>query len=138
MTRINEREPERLSPPIYRGAVERLYGLDPFRGNGGLWFDKFCNTWEVAGPEGGPSRTANKWYDCRVDKESWLEKFVGTIGEEQQLAAFAERRSRLLSALRGKPIELATESRFVTGLGRQHPIENGFSWHHVLGVPYLP
>ena len=31
-----------------------------------------------------------------------------------------------------------TASRFVTGLGREHPVENGFTWHHTLGTPYLP
>ena len=31
-----------------------------------------------------------------------------------------------------------TDGPFVTGLGRSHPVENGFAWHHGLGVPYLP
>lgn len=26
----------------------------------------------------------------------------------------------------------------MTGLGRQHPLENGFTWHPTLGVPYIP
>jgi len=28
-------------------------------------------------------------------------------------------------------------SRFATGLGREHPIENGFAWHPALGTPFL-
>ncbi|WP_349618213.1 type III-B CRISPR module RAMP protein Cmr6 [Azotobacter salinestris] len=28
--------------------------------------------------------------------------------------------------------------RFVTGTGNAHPLENGFTWHHSLGMPYLP
>ncbi|MGO9113616.1 MAG: type III-B CRISPR module RAMP protein Cmr6 [Thermoguttaceae bacterium] len=149
MARSDERGPERLSPPIYRGAVEPLRGLELFRGNGGLWFDKFCDTWEAPSlhkppsplpPSRGEAASSNesKWYGCKVDKKSWLDKFVDMVGDEQRLAAFAERRSLFLNALGGKPIELVTESRFVTGLGRQHPIENGFAWHHALGVPYLP
>ena len=31
-----------------------------------------------------------------------------------------------------------TKSPFLTGMGLSHPIENGFLWHHTLGVPYLP
>ena len=31
-----------------------------------------------------------------------------------------------------------TTGPFVTGLGLAHPVENGFLWHHTLGVPYLP
>ena len=26
----------------------------------------------------------------------------------------------------------------MTGLGRSHPVENGFAWHPTLGMPYLP
>ena len=126
-----------LPAPLYRGAVEPLRGLDPLCGNGGLWFDKFCNTWEVS-KEKQQAQNRSKWYDCQVEKKCWLDNFVGMVGDEQQLTAFAERRCRFLNALGMKPIELVTESRFVTGLGREHPIENGFAWHHVLGVPYLP
>lgn len=28
--------------------------------------------------------------------------------------------------------------RFVTGTGNTHPLENGFTWHPTLGMPYLP
>jgi CRISPR type III-B/RAMP module RAMP protein Cmr6 len=51
---------------------------------------------------------------------------------------YAERRGRLVTALGGRCLELVTESRFVTGLGREHPVENGFGWHPTLGTPYLP
>ena len=27
---------------------------------------------------------------------------------------------------------------FVTGMGNPHPLENGFTWHPTLGMPYLP
>jgi len=43
----------------------------------------------------------------------------------------------MTAAFGGLAIELTTESPFVTGLGRSHPVENGFAWHHTLGVPYL-
>jgi CRISPR-associated protein Cmr6 len=133
MARNDEGKVEDLPAPLYRGAVDHLRGLDPLQGNGGLWFDKFCNTWNSQ-----PSKNVGKWQGCKVDKNKWLDLFADIVGDEPQLKAFAERRSLLLNALGGMLIELATESRFVTGLGRQHPIENGFAWHQTLGVPYLP
>ena len=44
---------------------------------------------------------------------------------------------------RGSPVSYRyfftkLKSNFVTGLGREHPVENGFAWHHTLGTPYLP
>jgi CRISPR-associated protein Cmr6 len=35
-------------------------------------------------------------------------------------------------------VQLRTTGPFVTGLGINHPVENGFLWHHTLGVPYIP
>ena len=34
--------------------------------------------------------------------------------------------------------EFTSEWHFVTGMGNQHPLENGLTWHPTLGVPYLP
>jgi len=44
----------------------------------------------------------------------------------------------LVARLSGKYFVFKSTSRFVTGLGRSHPIENGFAWHPTLGTPYLP
>ncbi|WP_148087042.1 type III-B CRISPR module RAMP protein Cmr6 [Thermodesulfitimonas autotrophica] len=48
------------------------------------------------------------------------------------------RTATLVLALGGEIRCLTTDWRFVTGLGREHPVENGFAWHHTLGVPFLP
>ena len=45
---------------------------------------------------------------------------------------------RLIEKRSGHAAVFVTESRFVTGLGRSHPVENGFAWHPTLGTPYLP
>ncbi|MGI6582332.1 MAG: type III-B CRISPR module RAMP protein Cmr6 [bacterium] len=49
-----------------------------------------------------------------------------------------QRTIRLIEALGGKICYFRTRGRFVTGLGRDNPVENGFAWHYNLGVPYLP
>ena len=46
--------------------------------------------------------------------------------------------ARLLEAQSQPLLFYRLESDFVTGLGREHPVENGFAWHHTLGTPYLP
>ena len=60
------------------------------------------------------------------------------VGSKSLLKEFRIRRERLLDDSRQEPIYLKTVAPFVTGLGRNHPVENGFAWHHTLGVPYLP
>ncbi|MEM3486544.1 MAG: type III-B CRISPR module RAMP protein Cmr6, partial [Candidatus Methanomethyliaceae archaeon] len=72
------------------------------------------------------------------NKEEWIDKAIGTVGDERLLADAVARLTGLVSALGGITKCLQTNSRFITGLGREHPVENGLAWHHTLGVPYLP
>jgi len=44
----------------------------------------------------------------------------------------------LVEKLGGHTEPMVLTSPFVTGLGLDHPIDNGFLWHQTLGVPYLP
>ena len=60
------------------------------------------------------------------------------MGWEDFLRESAVRMVRLVEAHGGRWRVFRTTSRFVTGLGRRHPVENGFAWHSTLGVPYLP
>jgi len=101
-------------------------------GNAGLWYDKFCNMW-------------NKEFNSLGDdgKKKWIETVgetgtKGKTGDEALLKETYERVSSLISKMNGKAVIFRTTAPFVTGLGRSHPVENGFAWHHTLGVPYLP
>lgn len=67
-----------------------------------------------------------------------LSKLVGACGNSQQLRDSATRRIQLTTALGGKFGVFKTDWHFVTGMGNNHPAENGFSWHRTLGTPYLP
>ncbi|ADI14574.1 type III-B CRISPR module RAMP protein Cmr6 [Truepera radiovictrix] len=111
--------------PLYREARERL---ERRGGHAGLWYDKFCDKWQSdwsgLGDEG---------------KKDWVTSVTGKpVGDADQLKAHAERMQSFLSALGQAPLLYKLESDFVTGLGREHPVENGFAWHHTLGTPYLP
>ncbi len=134
-----------MTLPLYkRSGGSPTKGPD---GNTGLWFDKFCDTWNdrkgqwsmaayevVVGKDrrGKPIRKAHN------PKVEWLEGIGGTVGSRELLEEAARRTSQLVFARDGRFGVFVTTSRFVTGLGRSHPVENGFAWHHSLGVPYLP
>lgn len=122
-------------------------------GNAGLWYDKLCDqwsrTWELPSDTGQPhdaargdrerGRSSNDEQDRETAKLRWIDSVVDTaIGDPQQLAEASRRIHQLVEARGGQFGIFTTESRFVTGLGRSHPIENGFAWHATLGVPYLP
>lgn len=107
-----------LIPPIY----------SPQESNSGLWYDKFCDQWSEGwdglGDEG---------------KKNWITSAAkGVVGEQHIIKELADRRLNLLRSCKGELLYFRTERPFVTGLGRNHPVENGFAWHHVLGTPYLP
>ncbi len=114
--------------PLYDGNN----APDSFRPefNSGLWYDKFCNQWLPKKKE---------WSLGTDGKKNWInqlnEKKVGSLACLEEMIV---RLGCLMNALKGEVRCLTTDWRFVTGLGREHPVENGFAWHHGLGVPYLP
>jgi len=114
--------------PLYAGhnAPERLRpGY-----NAGLWYDKFCNVWQRQGNswtlnENGKNICINGLSDQKVGSKNFLEPVMNRLVS-------------MVLAVNGQVRCFVTDWRFVTGLGREHPVENGFAWHHLLGVPYLP
>lgn len=123
-----------MKRPLYKSAACQPAARGP-GGNAGLWFDKFCDQWRVAGTSWSMAA------DERINpKQLWIDKFAddGGVGTREHLKEFAARRLRLVESRAGQSAVFVTESRFVTGLGRSHPVENGFTWHPTLGTPYLP
>ncbi len=126
-----------MSRPLYRNAAQEPPSRDA-RGHAGLWFDKFYNRWPIEESTvkleaTSPSRDKNP-------KLEWIQTLAGanTIGARDLIEETVFRLMRLIESRNGRATVFATESRFVTGLGRSHPVENGFAWHPTLGTPYLP
>ncbi len=94
--------------------------------NTGLWYDKFCSSWDA------------DWKMSGEKKLAWIKTVAGVVGSRALIEEFAERQRQLADRSGGKVFQFTTDSRFATGLGREHPVENGFAWHHTLGTPYLP
>lgn len=107
-------------------------GLEPQlrQGHAGLWFDKFCDQWQ---------QRQREWKMEAPAKLKWIDQATtDRIGDDVHIRESVRRLMRLARALGGRAEVYATESRFVTGLGRSHPVENGFAWHPTLGTPFLP
>lgn len=96
------------------------------QGNTGLWYEKFCHTW---------NRMNGEW---TLDKKKWIDAFSGQVGNRIEIQQMIERMCYMVEHLEGSFLWMRTAERFVTGLGRSHPVENGFSFHPTLGTPYLP
>ena len=94
----------------------------------GLWYDKFCHSWQhLSGT------------NAKLDKQAWIDTVAKRrCGDRDVLLRQAERRWKMIECLNGRYLDLKNTGPFVAGLGRAHPVENGFLWHHGLGVPYLP
>lgn len=98
---------------------------NPGKGNTGLWYNKFVWDWQE-----------RKW---ELKKLDWIKKVTHQkIGDSQLLTESITRVIHLVQALGGKTRFYSTCWRLATGLGLSHPVENGMTWHHTLGVPYLP
>ena len=121
-----------MTRPLYKAAVHEPKKRSQ-DGHAGLWFDKFCNKWRKDGEIWtlGDGKNSSKLH--------WINELTGSqIGDSRILEEHTLRMMRLIERRRGCAAVFTTESRFVTGLGRSHPVENGFAWHPTLGTPYLP
>lgn len=94
----------------------------------GLWYDKFGDAW----------REQNS--ALQFEKQGWIDVFAGKTGlwRTEDLEEAVSRQAGVALALGGIVLRLRNTARFATGLGREHPVENGFAWHPTLGTPYLP
>ena len=121
-----------MTLPFYKnGAAAAKAAIDagPKSANTGLWYTRFYNAysadWSVSEETG---------------KSGWINGTVklGKSGDAGQINHLGQRQQTLCLALGGLSAELETEGPFVTGMGLSHPVENGFTFHPTLGMPYLP
>ena len=124
-----------MARPLYKTEGQLPARRAP-EGHTGLWFDKFCDRWRNDGDLWTMKSSKN---DDNEPKLDWIKGVTEeSIGTTSQIHESAMRLMRLIERRGGHVAVFVTESRFVTGLGRSHPVENGFAWHPTLGTPYLP
>lgn len=114
---------EQHTPPANRGT-----------GHPGLWFERFYNRYQ------------SDWQADTTAKRDFLQSLLGhgenahqcQVGKANVLQQQANALTAIAQQQGGVTIERQSGWHFVTGLGNPHPVENGLTWHPVLGVPYLP
>lgn len=115
--------------PLSRTATtvfERRRNELPGNAHKGLIFERFYNGYGEA------------FRDVKGADNQQLNQLVGPAGDSDQIDDAIARRIQMVTALGGEFGVFGTDWHFVTGMGNAHPAENGFSWHPVLGTPYIP
>ncbi|WP_428264874.1 type III-B CRISPR module RAMP protein Cmr6 [Haliangium sp.] len=136
--------------PLYRGVDRALAALTGASSaamptalqpgmHAGLWYDKLYRA--LPGKDKGKGKGNGKGDgDGEGEKKArWIATVTEhPVGDRERLAEFVGRRRLMVESLGGRLLYAEATTRFVTGLGRAHPVENGFAWHHTLATPYLP
>ena len=112
-----------MQAPLYRVAQAPL--AKPDNAHAGLWFERFFNGYD------------RDWTIADTAKQTWIKSVTGKQGDVEKLANFTSRQQALVSVLQGESRCYKTDWHFVTGMGNPHPVENGFTWHPTLAVPFL-
>jgi len=123
---------ERLRGIFARGTV-------PSEAHAGLVFDRYLPLWEPG--EGVPSRLPLR--DPLMGFAAGFNNRAGDVLPARRLEQMHSRLDRARPSDRVRPdglyarVDYHTAERLATGLGTDHPTENGFAFDAVLGVPVL-
>ncbi|EQB2596485.1 type III-B CRISPR module RAMP protein Cmr6 [Aeromonas salmonicida] len=119
--------------PLYQSGMHTKDHIDLIgtQTNKGLLFDRLFGGYDQ-------SWSVDKLQRDKVKQTHPLDWLTGPCGNAVALESAKKRQLTLISALNGKAISCQLDWNMVTGTGEAHPLENGFRWHHTLGVPYLP
>lgn len=118
--------------PLYKKACDDTLEIKTLTSpNLGLWYERFFNKYD------------SSWKVKDESKKNWIiDSVAKSKGQSNNklkdlLKQQTNRMTALVLSLEGQHKVYKTSWHFVTGLGLNHPVENGFSWHPTLGVPYL-
>lgn len=114
-----------MSTPIY-ASHSHTVNLD--KGNKGLFFERFFDQYALSQNSASVDENA---------KKDFLKEMKKPNSNDSNLTAVATRQMALTHHIGGDGRIYALDGHFVTGMGNEHPVENGFLWHYTLGTPYL-
>jgi len=80
------------------------------------------------------------WKKADQEKTDALKKVLGISSVSQKMMAALVRRQKVMAIQQTSLTHFPAKSTspFVTGLGNEHPLENGFAFINPYGLPYLP
>lgn len=129
------------------GRTSVMDGVEAAEANAGLVWDRYLPMWRQQGDaftrkirdENGKlvplKKPLKEFVEARRNAEKsllpWLREH--TARQRRALDHLAGQSNRVL-----RTIEVRTVARFATGLGADHPTENGFSFDPASGLPFLP
>jgi CRISPR-associated protein Cmr6 len=127
-----------MTLPLYREAQEYSDKNEyPQGANAGLWYNKMCNQWKEIEQQWTLNSLSKG--GTETGKTRWIKTVTNNkCGNPKQIEETLERYVSLVKMYGGDVRVYRTVTCFVTGLGYDHPMENGFTWHYTLGTPYLP
>lgn len=114
-----------MQTPLYKGHDQPRKPQKNLNSHKGLWFERFFNQYD------------RDWAVGDTVKKSWIDTVAGKCGDSHKLQTHALSQSQLCKSLQGETTIFKNNWHFVTGMGNNHPVENGMSWHSTLGTPYL-
>lgn len=113
--------------PLYNHGQQ--YDAPPKEAHQGLWFNRFFDRYD-------PSFSK---LSSDEEKRNWIELIIGH--QDKVTGLLKDIVSRQILLLDHFEYQYhgfyQSEGRFATGLGNEHPVENGFTFHSTLGTPYL-
>ena len=121
------------SPALRFGMFLKLWGVNS-RSNELLWTTHDVN-YRAAGREGEERQFKDENKRCALDAAAPLNET-----DRKSIAAYVQRQQAIFDATVGiDGLNLIAESvaPFTTGLGNEHPLENGFAFLNPYGLPYL-
>lgn len=113
--------------PLYQG-LHAPGKPDPDHMHLGLWFERYFDGYAPDFSE----------VDLEARSQWLINLKTQKLGHEPTLQDKTDKIAQLAQAQSGQARLYACTGNFVTGTGNAHPLENGFTWHPTLGMPYLP
>ena len=128
-----------LPPVAARSRLADLFGARaiPRGANAGLVFDRYLRIWAPLEPmlQGPLSREAMKSANLVDDLKHFVSDYETLRAAGEPL--LQEAHQRLAAIAPSPPTIVRFTSRFVTGLGAAHPLENGFAFDRTVGAPVI-
>lgn len=124
-------------PPIPQQAKVRSFIAENSPLHPGLLFDRFFPCWKSDAK--GNGITLDKPFAPALNRFCSTFNSLRTSKDFQDLLArIHERQKSIVRQQKGIELEFKTTGPLATGLGNNHPTENGFLFDRACGVPYLP
>tara|TARA_R110002167_G_scaffold366450_1_gene597494 strand:- start:250 stop:1413 length:1164 start_codon:yes stop_codon:yes gene_type:complete len=119
-----------MAAPLPQTLIDKMPAGRARAGNYGLLFNRYFDQYDSSFssvPDAGKSNFLNT-----------MVAGGGKCGDKDAIDQAVKQQLQLTHAFQGSNVCYQCDWHFVTGMGNEHPVENGFTWHHTLGTPYIP